>query len=385
MGMGLSGKAAKALLESEGWEVLALDGADVWDGTGGFDLAVASPGVALDHPWQKAARGHGVKVISELELGWTRWRGIGRSIAVTGSKGKSSVVKLVADAMNLTGRMDAFACGNYGLPLSELVMRLKDAPGDGRTKWAVIEVSSFQMETTSTFRPDMAACLNLQEDHLDRHGSVEVYHALKMKLLSMAEKAVGPDGSFDSLLEGSYFDNDVLRPNGETAAALLAAAGLGREEIRAGFARFAPLPHRFETLCERGGVTYIDDSKATSLAALQAGVKMAFSRGFRGRVRLIAGGLEKGDSPKDSISCLQSGVKKVYLIGHCAQRLFDAWSSEVPCEVCGTLENAVERARREASAGDAVLLSPGAASFDQFKSYGARGEAFAAYAKEEKR
>lgn len=382
MGAGLSGKAAKDLLEDEGWNVTVLDGAAPWP-EGDFSLAVASPGVPLDHPWQVAARERGVKVISELELGWRRWRTIGRTLAVTGSKGKSSVVKLIASAMAMTGRMDAVACGNYGVPLSEVALRFR--PRDGFEPWAVVEVSSFQMETTGFFHPDAAACLNLQEDHLDRHGSVEKYHALKLKLLDMAKMRVEADPSWDAEISGSYFDNDILRPNAEMACALLAAAGLTRAEVRAGLAGFTPLPHRFETVLSRDGVTYIDDSKATSLAALAAGVKMAVSRGFGGCIRLIAGGLEKGDSPKDVISCLQSGVKKVYLIGHCANQLFGAWSAAVPCEVCGTLDRAVESARREARAGDAVLLSPGTASFDQFKSYGARGDAFAAYAKEEKR
>lgn len=121
----------------------------------------------------------------------------------------------------------------------------------------------------------------------------------------------------------------------------------------------------------------MDDSKATSLAALAAGVGMC-----AGPVRLIAGGLPKGDDPKSVIPRLRSRVKKVYLIGRCAQQFSDAWCQTVQCELCGTLDRAVESARRDACSGETVLLSPGTASFDQFKSYGARGDTFATLARE---
>ena len=134
-----------------------------------------------------------------------------------------------------------------------------------------------------------------------------------------------------------------------------------------------------QKVAEIKGISYIDDSKATSLAALAAGVRMAQGGRAEPSVRLIAGGLAKGDSPNSVIPYLRSGVKKVYLIGRCADQLFEAWRETVPCEICGTLGRAVERSRRDARAGEVVLLSPGAASFDQFNSYGARGDAFASF------
>ena len=155
-------------------------------------------------------------------------------------------------------------------------------------------------------------------------------------------------------------------------------AGLGDEEIARAFAAFEPLPHRMAKVAEIDGVEYIDDSKATSLAALSAGVEMAAKAASGGRlVRLLAGGLAKGDDPKISLPILTKWVKKVYLIGQSAESLFSAWSKDVACEVCGTLEKAVERAMREAANGEKVLLSPGAASFDQFKNFEERGEVFA--------
>jgi len=392
-GNGKSGKAAAELLRREGAAVSVLDGNDPWP-EGAFDLAVTSPGVPLDHPWQVAARERGVRVISELQLGVERWRAAGgRLLAVTGSKGKSSVVKLVADTLNLTG-VPAVPCGNYGMPLCEVY-----ATAVSRSlPWAVVEVSSFQMETTD-LPPDAfeaAALLNLQDDHLDRHGSRETYHALKRQLLACAVRpfdfsavsAADVSTADRALIAGSYFDNPVLLANGAAAVRLLRAAGLADAAVAAGFAAFVPLPHRMAFVCTCDGVRFIDDSKATSIAALCAGVAMASGSGASGErtkgpsCRLIAGGLAKGDNPKNAISLLQSGVKKVYLIGHCAQQFCEAWSGAVPCEMCGTLENAVAAAKRDAVSGETVLLSPGTASFDQFKSYAERGDAFAALAKE---
>ena len=381
LGNGRSGRAAAELLRREGARVVVLDGEDKWP-DGAWDLCVTSPGIPLDHQWQVAARAAGVKVISELQLGASRWKG--RALAVTGSKGKSSVVKLIADTLNLAG-VPAVPCGNYGTPLCEVVMRQGEGAlptGDGAVAGgapspcliAVVEVSSFQMETTDDFHPDAAAILNLQEDHLDRHGSVEAYHALKRKLLAGAMKACIPDETASPLLRGSYFDNEVLRTNGLIAIALMRVAGLDDAQIAAGFRAFQPLPHRMQRVAEIGGVRYVDDSKATSLAALAAGVEMC-----GGPVRLIAGGLAKGDNPKTVIPRLRSTVKKVYLIGRCADQFLSAWREAVPCEACGTLDRAVAAARRDAVAGETVLLSPGAASFDQFDSYGVRGDAFASF------
>ena len=400
-GNGKSGKAAAELLRREGAAVSVLDGNDPWP-EGSFDLAVTSPGVPLDHPWQVAARAQGVRVISELQLGVERWRAAGgRLLAVTGSKGKSSVIKLVADTLNLAG-VPAVPCGNYGTPLCEVYLdTVPHSPfpvPHSPFPIAVVEVSSFQMETTS-LPPDAfeaAALLNLQDDHLDRHGSRETYHALKRRLLACAAQSfdfsVVPAADVSvadhALIAGSYFDNPVLLPNGAAAVRLLRAAGLADAAIAAGFAAFVPLPHRMAFVCTSDGVRFIDDSKATSIAALCAGVAMASGSGASGEgptgpsCRLIAGGQAKGDNPKNAISLLQSGVKKVYLIGHCAQQFSEAWSGTVPCEMCGTLENAVAAAKRDAVSGETVLLSPGTASFDQFKSYAERGDAFAALAKE---
>ena len=425
LGYGRSGKAAEALLKARGAEtvVLADDKQDRIEGEG-FDFAVVSPGIALTHPWIVEAKRRGISLKSELQLGCEELKRQGwKLLAVTGSKGKSSVVKVVADAINLAG-MKAVACGNYGVPVCEVAEERDLGSGIGDQKWAVVEVSSFMMETTDlpadTF--EAAVILNLQEDHLDRHGSVEVYHGLKRKLLKMAKRQfdLSPYPDFEALykafldddvrdfLGGSYFDNDVLAPNGVAALTLmLQAAKLDRKTARRAFAEFAPLPHRMNLVAEIDGVRYVDDSKATSISALIAGVKMCRKDGFRrasnwmralcaglGRsrceqkpssapfVRLIAGGLPKGDDPKTALATLTERVKKVYLIGQSAEAFCAAWKSAVDCEICGTMERAVEKAKCEAEKGETVLLSPGTASFDQFKSYGERGEVFARLVKE---
>ena len=353
LGKGKSGEAAARELRRRGF-----DGEFAED----FALVVASPGV---------------HVKSELELGCEELKRRGwRLLAVTGSKGKSSVVKAVADAINLSGGR-AVACGNFGLPVSDLV---GEPPG-----WAIVEVSSFMLETTA-LAPDTfeaAAILNIQEDHLDRHGSVGVYRTLKLRLLACAKSGltgeeVREDSAEAALLSGSYFDNAILRANGIIAARLMRAAGLDDAAIARAFAAFEPLPHRFQRVAEFGGVECIDDSKATSLAALAAGLEMAGSR-----VRLIAGGLAKGDDPKSVLAHLTKRAKKVYLIGHCAEVFFAAWSDAVDCEICGTMQKAVESAMRDAEKGDKILLSPGTASFDQFKSFGQRGDVFAELVKKE--
>ncbi len=343
IGQGKSGEAAAAQLKAAGYEVTFADG---------LDLVVTSPGVAVK---------------SELQLGVEALKARGvKLLAVTGSKGKSSVVKLVADAIG------AVACGNFGLPVSAV----KDA------KWAVIEVSSFQLETT-TLPPDTfeaAALLNLQADHLDRHGSIEVYHALKRKLLNFTRTPILAKETSDRvLLAGSYFDNEILCPNGCAAIKLMRLAGLSDEDIKRAFLAFRPLPHRMEEVGVFKGVSYIDDSKATSIAAMMAALKMVKT----GKVRLIAGGLPKGDNPLDALSILTERVKKVYIIGQSAEALATAWASKVDCEICVTLAKAVAKAKCEAVNGETVLLSPGAASFDQFKNFEQRGEKFAELVKKE--
>jgi UDP-N-acetylmuramoylalanine--D-glutamate ligase len=368
-----------------------------------FDLCVTSPGVARSHPWLAACRQRKIPVIGELELGFAYWPG--KILAVTGSKGKSSLVKLCADTLNRAG-VTAAPAGNYGTPLSRLVI---ESP---QIKWAVVEVSSFQLEHVSAFRPDVAVLLNVQPDHLDRHASMAEYRGLKMRMFAEqhdSDVALLPEklrvnrafstaskkwrfgagarcawryadhvinGQFDggareASITGSWFDNPVLGLAAAAGAGALTACGLTKETIADGLKNFVPLPHRMQRIAEQHGVIFVDDSKATSLAATAAALQM-----ISGPVRLIAGGRLKEHNLNMIKDLLTRYVRKVYLIGECAWQMEAAWSNVVTCEKCGTLDRAVTVAKTEACAGETILLSPGCASFDQFDSYRDRGECF---------
>ncbi len=361
---------------------------------GDFSLIVTSPSFALDHPWIQQAARRTAPLISELELGATFWRG--HTLAITGSKGKSSVVKCLAETLERAGH-PAVPAGNYGIPLCERVLT---CPNDGAGTVSVTEVSSFQMEHTTTFAPDSAAILNLQADHLDRHGDLETYAQLKFKLLTHARRCFLPTdlatdadaitfGCDDTAqwrytpgcvrhgaLEipvGGIFDNPVLGQGAALICALLTVYGLTPEQIADGFRSFTPLPHRMQQVGIHKGVTYINDSKATSLTATQAALTMV-----GGKVRLIAGGLLKEKDVTFLAEALRKYVHKVYLIGSSQETLYAAWHAVVPCERCETMAAAVRCAARETSPGDTVLLSPGTASFDQYPGMAARGADFIA-------
>ncbi len=426
LGAGVSGVAAARLVCARGGSALVLDEAQAaessparaalhacgaaYHGGGGtfpdaeFDCCVVSPAFAAGHPWLAACAARGIPVISELELGARHWRG--RTLAITGSKGKSSLVKGCADTLNGAG-VSAAPAGNYGTPLCELVL---DQPG---LAWAVVEVSSFQLEWVETFAPDVAVLLNVQSDHLDRHGSFDLYRSLKERLFArQASQAVailpadhearygclqtaagkqtfgsgaaaawryadhavtGPtaQGAWRIGLSGSWFDNPVLGVAAAAGCAALAACGLRASEVESGLRCFVPLPHRMQAVSECGGLRFIDDSKATSLAAVGAALQMVHAP-----VRLIAGGRLKESDLGCIKELLTQHARKVYLIGECAHQMADAWQGAIPCEVCETMDRAVARAAGEALPGETVLLSPGTASFDQFRNYHERGERF---------
>ncbi len=426
LGAGISGEAAALLLLSRGGSVLLMDERDATDEglcaenvrqAGGrvlcgkaeppcekIDICVASPAFPARHPWIVACMERGVPVISELALGAACWRG--KILAVTGSKGKSSLVKLCADILNVAG-MPASPAGNYGVPLCRLAL---DQSG---LEWAVTEVSSFQMEHTENFSPDIAVLLNIQPDHLDRHADMEEYRNLKLKMFAgmlpgslallpqgldvgaMVPKGVEvrrfgdaiscdwvyADGKIERAdcgrsvlvsLKGSWFDNEVFGLAAAAGVAALDRAGVTAELIGNGLVSFVPLAHRLQMIArDRRGVCYVDDSKATSLTALAAALRVT-----RKPVRLIAGGLLKEKELDIIKELLTQTTKKVYLIGKSAEEMFRAWESCVPCVVCGTIDRAVFLAARESGAGETVLLSPGTASFDQFKGYRERGERF---------
>ena len=424
LGAGKSGFAAIRFLQSIGAEVALIDAHPPKEGAalgcavfapcetlppGPFNLCVASPAIPVEHPWLAQCAERTIPVISEMELGFAFWQG--RILAVTGSKGKSSVVKLCADTLTAAGHR-AIPCGNYGTPLCDVALDEPDA------EWAVAETSSFQLEHTVAFRPDAAILLNLQADHLDRHASMEEYARMKFRLFERQDidcaaflpegldtfgqpipenvqvkffgsspeadwryspgRVVGRLGGREVRVDfgGTWFDNPVLGLAAASAVGALSFCGLTSQEIASGLTAFKPLPHRMQHVADRDGVLFIDDSKATSLAATAAALSM-----ISPPIRLIAGGRLKEKKVDFLKVLLTKRVKKVYLIGECEKALFASWHDAVACVECHFLENAVRAAAADSVAGDVVLLSPGCASFDQFVSYGERGEQFARLAR----
>jgi len=404
VGCGRSGRAAEALLRSEGCETLSLD-----ESTTDFsnfksqvsdlqpDVAVISPGFSLKHPWIKDLMERGIPLLSELELGWSRRHC--PVIAVTGSNGKSTVVKWIAEALAQAGQK-AVPCGNYGFPVCDAVM-LPNTPD-----WLVIEVSSFQLETVHEFRPEIGLLLNVLPNHLDRHGTMDAYRDMKLRLfenmqktdtaivpfslfpvigrkLSNAWKTFGAeqgadfrysDGRIGEInLNGTRFANEILGVAGAAVAAVCAACGILPSAVEVSARTFVPLPHRTALVAEIDGVQYVDDSKATNLVAMCAAVKMC-----PGKVHLIAGGRPKESDFSLAKDLLAQRVSHLYLIGEASGAMQAAWGDAVRCDSCGTLENAVIAAQKQAKPGETVLLSPACTSFDQFRDFNERGDCFAA-------
>ena len=424
LGAGKSGLAAIRVLKAIRADVALVDSHPLKDGAphgcdlfapcetlpnGHFDLCVASPAIPMSHTWLAQCAKRAIPVVSEMELGYAFWQG--KILAITGSKGKSSIVKLCAETLTAAGHR-AIPCGNYGTPLCDVALDDADA------EWAVAETSSFQLEHTVAFRPDAAILLNIQADHLDRHSSMEEYARMKFRLFERQDAecaAFLPEdldtfgqpipknvpvyffgtsstanwrykpgrvvGSIDGRevcvdFAGTWFDNSVLGIAAASTVGALSFCGLTSDEITSGLVSFQPLQHRMQHVADREGVLFVDDSKATSLTATAAALSMV-SR----PIRLIAGGRLKEKNLTFIKVLLTKRAKKVYLIGECENALFASWHDAVACVECHTLENAVRAAAADSVAGDVVLLSPGCASFDQFVSYGKRGERFASLAK----
>ncbi len=426
VGLGISGEAAARLLLAEGARVTVVDasaldrvragaeslrerGVLVLTGahelpSGDYDFAVLSPGFEAGHAWLRELAARRIPTISELDLGASRCRC--PLLAVTGSKGKSSLVTLCADALVAGGRRAATA-GNIGRALCDA------AAESASLDWLVVEVSSFQLEHSRHFNPRVALLLNVQPDHLDRHGSLEEYAAVKVSLfvrqsredtailpveeLALVDRLLperrarvltfGADPAAEYRYEpgrvvcaagvvplaGTRFDNPVLGSAAAAAAAACAACGVDPAAVGPAAAAFVPLPHRFETVATLDGVRFIDDSKATSLAATAAALHMA-----GGPVRLIAGGLLKEHDLDGIKELLALKTRCVYGVGKASDCMAEAWGATVPFRKCGTLDVAVRMAAQEAQAGETVLLSPGCASFDQYRNFEARGDHFKA-------
>jgi UDP-N-acetylmuramoylalanine--D-glutamate ligase len=381
---------------------------------GGFDraafeaagLIVVSPGVSVGEPLIRQARARGVPIVGDVEL-------FARAVrapvaAITGSNGKSTVTTLLGEMARIAGRRVAVG-GNLGEPALDLL--------DPAVDLYVLELSSFQLETTDSLRPSAAAVLNISADHLDRYDSLEDYAAAKARIFRNAETAVinlddrrvvampggarrrgftlgdpGRDdwgvrahGGAPWLCAGGEPVLAVAemalagRHNVANALAALAmadAVGIPREAAREALRSFGGLPHRTQLVAEARGVRYYDDSKGTNVGATVAALE-GFEDGTPARTILIAGGDGKGQDFSALGPVLARTARCVVLIGRDAPLIEAALDPATPRVHAADMSEAVTLAARRALPGDRVLLSPACASFDMFRNYEHRGEAFA--------
>ena len=380
LGLARSGRAAQAALEAGGTEVVVADrtlGNDEDLGLlDGVDVLVKSPGVPGEVPLVAAARERGIPVWSEIELASRLLPN--PILGVTGTNGKTTTTEL------LGAMLGARTAGNVGTALSELVA---DVASD---EWIVCELSSFQLEDIDGFRPRVAVLLNLEPDHLDRHGSFERYRDAKLRIfenqgaddVAVVPRGFGPVPGTGRRIEFAADDTLPAEPlipgahNRENAAAATAAAraaGLGDSAIAAALRTFPGVEHRLELVAEIDGVRYVNDSKATNSAAARRALAA-----YDAPLHLILGGRPKGESWDElAREVAAANVVTVYLIGEAAQPLsVDLGYENVPFLISLTLERAVAEAARGARPGEIVLLSPACASYDQFRDYEHRGEEF---------
>ncbi|HEX2040423.1 MAG TPA: UDP-N-acetylmuramoyl-L-alanine--D-glutamate ligase [Acidimicrobiales bacterium] len=404
VGLGVTGRAVCRLL---GGEAVVLDdhldaakeeaaaelGVELVDEVRleGVSMVVPSPGVPVSHPVFAAAEAAGVPVVSEIELAWQR--ASMPLVAVTGTNGKTTVTTMVAEMLHTV------AAGNIGLPLVEAVTQ--DVPV------VVAEVSSFQLQHTDGFRPRVAVWLNVAEDHLDWHPTMEHYAAAKARVwANQRDDDVAVGNADDAVVRAALArapartltfgsdgdwrvdDGALVGPPGEVArleelprslphdvanalAACAAAteAGASVDDCRAVLLSFRGLPHRVQPVGDAGGVRFYDDSKATTPASVLAALQ-----GFPSVV-LIAGGRNKGLD----LSVLRREaprLRAVVAIGDAAGEVVAAFEGAAPTQVAASMDEAVRLAREAARPGDAVLLSPGCASFDWYRNYAERGDDF---------
>ena len=364
-GLGRSGRAAAARLDDPILVDRTLGNEDDLTLLDRVEVLVKSPGVPGEMPLVRAARARGIPVWSEVELGY-RLLPDARFVGVTGTNGKTTTTELLGAIFRAAGR-DVAVAGNVGTPLTSV--RAAD--------WVVCELSSFQLEDVHELACDVAVLLNLEPDHLDRHGSFDGYRAAKLRIFERAAAKVVPAGLGLDGIEFSADDELPAEPllrgrhNRENAAAATAAAreaGVGDGAIAEALRRFPGVPHRLELVGEHDGVRFVNDSKATNVAAALRGLDA-----YRGeRVHLILGGSPKGEDFTPLAAAIGANVVSVHLIGAEAARL----EAAVGGFRDETLERAVEHAVSLAAPGDVVLLSPACASYDQFENFERRGEAF---------
>ena len=374
------------------------------------DLIVVSPGVPLDTPELVQVQKFGLPIIGEVELAARYLKG--KTLAITGSNGKTTTTTLCGEIL-AAGGLTVQVGGNIGVPVIALVETSRD---DG---WSVLEVSSFQLETTGQFHPEIAVILNITPDHLDRHGSFANYVAAKERIFTNqnAEDALVLNADDDAATRcavharsrifwfsrsrivrqgafvhegGILFRESEQSPpevilkigsiplkgehNVENVLAAVCAARLAGVEpaaIRSAVERFRAVEHRLEFVTSVNGVDYYNDSKATNVDAAMKAIA-AFPSG----IHLILGGKDKGSDYRVMRPLLEKRVKAVYTIGAAAEKITTQIEGAAPIVNAGTLDAAVAAASEAAQTGEIILLAPACSSFDQFENYEQRGKVF---------
>jgi len=393
VGLARSGQAAALALARRRVEVVAADrdpaidagrlaeaGVEVHPGSeeerllDGVELVVKSPGVPGESALPTAARARGIPIWSEVELGY-RLLQEHSFVGVTGTNGKTTTSELLGAMFRAAGRPVAVA-GNVGRPLTALDGTVED------DAWIVCELSSFQLEDVHELACDVAILLNLEPDHLDRHGTFDAYRDAKLRIFERARVHVVPRGLG---LDGTEFADDDPLPaeplipgahNRENAAASTVAAraaGIGDDAIAEALRTFPGVEHRLELVAEIGGVRYVNDSKATNAAAARRGID-AYARD---PLRLILGGSLKGESFDELAANLPATVRSIDLVGAASDELAAALDrAGRTYRPSGDLATAVRSIAADAEPGDVVLLSPACASYDQYRNFEERGDAF---------
>jgi UDP-N-acetylmuramoylalanine--D-glutamate ligase len=433
VGLGKSGLAAALFLRRRGAQVTVSDvrsaealardipalieeGISVEAGGHGLltfrrqDLIVVSPGVPVDTPELVQVRSFGLPVIGELELAARFLKG--KVIAITGSNGKTTTTTLAGEILKESG-LPTLVGGNIGVPVVALIDDSKD------DSWSVLEVSSFQLETTNEFHPAIAVILNITPDHLDRHGTFENYALAKERIFARqtpedflilnadnpraAEAAtrapsqvywfsvhhpvsrgawvengqvvfLASEGSqpetilpVDAIpLKGSHNVENIL-----AAVCSARLAGCPAASVRSAVEKFKAVEHRLEFVANLNGVEFYNDSKATNVDATEKAIAA-----FPGGIHLILGGKDKNSDYTTLSPLLRERVRAIYTIGSAAQKIESHLRGVVPIHSCQTLDTAVKAAANAARPGDIVLLAPACSSFDQFESYEHRGRVF---------
>lgn len=355
----------------------------------GAHVVVLSPGVAVASIKPLLLEVGGPEVLAETELAWRQLEGE-PVLGITGTSGKTTTTSLCAAMLEAQG-LNVFTGGNIGVPLSEYVLERKRGTRE-KADVVVLELSSFQLQTCNTLTPRVAMLLNISENHLDYHADMREYVSAKMRLFRcqeaedlaiFGESLRGLPTHYKVEARKVYFnphstrftDMQLFGPhnqaNAEAAWQACKAFGVSLENAKAAVAAFQPLPHRLEKVAEINNVLYINDSKCTTVEALNVALT-AMNR----PTWLLAGGKFKGGDLASLVPLLQEKARGVALYGGFRQAFEDAWKQALPVSYDNTLREALARVNTQVQEGEVVLLAPTTASYDQYPDYLARGEDF---------